>query len=307
MSKPIEWIALVTLGSLALASVAEAKDCSWSRFQTDLEETSFAEGAGPVTLAVDGRKVSIEGICPEKKSRVRLRRRGMSVKARWKRCGALARGVRVRFRTTPDCESGSGIIRVKIPRLDVRFEATRISGCSALVKCEPGTVPADTTGDGCSDRCEPDPQRCEQAVDCGSKGMFCARPAGGCGEPGRCEPVSNALCLAVWDPVCGCDGVTYSNACDARSRGASVAHAGECRRQCAGIRGLGCEKGEVCELAAGQCGVSDIHGVCVEHRPVCPEIFRPVCGCDGRTYGNDCERIAAFAAKDHEGACRLSR
>ena len=37
MPKLIESIALATLGSLVLVTVAEAKDCRWSRFETDLD------------------------------------------------------------------------------------------------------------------------------------------------------------------------------------------------------------------------------------------------------------------------------
>lgn len=73
---------------------------------------------------------------------------------------------------------------------------------------------------------------------CGSRGLpecaegsFCDFPPGAnCGRadaPGRCAPKPE-LCTFEFNPVCGCDGVTYGNACAAEAAGVSVELAGEC-------------------------------------------------------------------------------
>ena len=51
----------------------------------------------------------------------------------------------------------------------------------------------------------------------------------------------------------------------------------------------------------------DIGGRCMKVRRVCGRIYRPVCGCNGKTYGNDCERQVAMVSKNHNGACKTPK
>ena len=165
------------------------------------------------------------------------------------------------------------------------------------------------------------------------KGTYCDYPlealCGAADQTGTCQPTPEA-CDDVYDPVCGCDDRSYSNACEAHGRGVSVAHAGSCSatggqdagaprdagsgprvdaaqpgsRQCGGLAGLACGRGEFCDYGATCSSIADGTGVCRALPQACTLIYAPVCGCDGNTYGSECSAHTKGVSVQAQGECK---
>src|SRR5258707_12160067 len=71
---------------------------------------------------------------------------------------------------------------------------------------------------------------------------------------------------------------------------------------CGTIVGLVCGEGLFCDHRVGLCNAPAIDGTCARGPQMCTREYRPVGGCDGRTYGNDCDRLGAKGAKLNQGA-----
>src|SRR5262245_1084781 len=81
---------------------------------------------------------------------------------------------------------------------------------------------------------------------------------------------------------------------------------GDPRLQCDGTSARTCPRRMRCDVADSSCRPEGAPGKCVPrkfHRRACSGDPYPLCGCDGKTYPNDCRLRAAGVALRHVYAC----
>lgn len=85
----------------------------------------------------------------------------------------------------------------------------------------------------------------------------------------------------------------------------SLVAAAEPGAQCGGIAGIACGDGEFCRFEINQaCGAADQMGTCAKRPDFCTMIYKPVCGCNGKTYSNECQAHVHGVSAAYEGQCR---
>ena len=75
-------------------------------------------------------------------------------------------------------------------------------------------------------------------------------------------------------------------------------------RKCEGPDARVCRGGKFCATAeANRCPGPEIKGSCRDIPEACVDIHQPTCGCDGQTYGNECQAATASVAVAYDGPC----
>jgi len=149
----------------------------------------------------------------------------------------------------------------------------------------------------------------------------------------------NIACPMNWDPLCGSDGHTYANSCEMVSmnclnrRSVTIAHRGMCVELCEKVCTMnwspvcgsdGKTYGNRCQLSSMSCAAKKnvalaYEGECKQVSAkrscngICTRQWQPVCGTDGRTYGNPCEltnmacRRSDNLAIAYSGECKMTK
>jgi len=139
-------------------------------------------------------------------------------------------------------------------------------GATSEVVPDDATAADGISGDGVSSG------TCVDSITCPTT-HFCSKACGS--ATGSCIPRPPSSTL--YDPVCGCDGITYWNPAIAVAKGASTNHAGPCgpdeAMKCG--TGVSCDSGARCVLIVttdGDCSSSSKTGRCwrIPSSPTCP-------------------------------------
>lgn len=72
---------------------------------------------------------------------------------------------------------------------------------------------------------------------------------------------------------------------------------------CGGKQGKQCLSTEYCDFSADTCSFADQTGTCTLRPVGCPDIYSPVCACDGTVYASACDAASMGVDVNNGGAC----
>ena len=137
-------------------------------------------------------------------------------------------GPKVKILYTDD-EGATWRVIVTLPGNPGSYDWTVPTVTKTKTKCKVKVVLKDSSGNTAgsytSERYFTIQPQCFNNIDC-SSGFYCKKPEGSRDSGGVCA--EKPRCIAFHNPVCGHDGKTYRNECEAAEASVSVAYQGEC-------------------------------------------------------------------------------